>query len=318
MDHKKELLKENKKALQFLHHAHGFDFESNVFISSIPGRFTYKMIRDHIAANIGDGYTAALLIKPAAGYIFKELHYATMENGRFKIDHDRRALQWWKYNIHDFYGVGAFENIRKNLTKRVYIIAQKNELIRTPKPEPKPENNTRYNIAKNGVRYCGDGRGSHWIDKVELLPRDGKRGKIEFSPYNRFFGNEKRSDVITDHIDKSGYILRFRRMDLQSRARALKAERQRAAALAYDWSEREKKTAAGIAAAKKHIISMIEGAETYDDGKRIDAAAGVLRWMLWDFDALKEKSFASIEQKTRYFDSIDEKVNKILTGGVDQ
>jgi hypothetical protein len=47
-EYKTMLLNENKNALKFLHHAHGFNFEKDLFIGSFSGRFTFKMVNDYI------------------------------------------------------------------------------------------------------------------------------------------------------------------------------------------------------------------------------------------------------------------------------
>lgn len=318
MNYKKMLLQENPKALQYLHHAHGFNFEKPFFLGSFSGRFTYKMVANMITANIGPEYTAALLVKPdKKGYAFTKLHHVTMNRSKFTLP-DRSKCKMWNFDIDEFFGVGDFERTRKTATERVYIVAQKPEYIVTPKNTIPIESNTRYRINaeswRGGITKSGDGRGNTWISEIVLKTTDGKRGNVTFKPWGSFYPNEKRSDDINDYIDKSGYIVRFRRMDLKRRALALKAQHNAERLESTDFSERKKKAVADIAAVKRYLIGLIENAETYDAAAAIDRAAGDFRYLMMDFDRMETATFASVESKNRYFDSMAERAEKILKG----
>lgn len=319
MNYKKMLLSENSKALQYLHRAHGFDFEKPFFLGSFPGRFTYKMIADMIAANIGPEYVAALLVKPDNTSYFTRLHHVTINHGKFNVDTKPGFSGWTQYNMDQFFGVGNFEETRKHKTERVYIIAQKPEYIVTPKNAIQIETNTRYRIDadawRGGITRAGDGRGNHWISEIILKTTDGKRGNVTFRPFDRFYPAERRSDNIADYIDKSGYITRYRRMELHARAVDLKRQRNAERLEKTDFSEREKKAAADVAAVKRYLIGLIENAKTYDAAAAIDRAAGDFRYLMMDFDRMENAKFASVDSKNRYFDSMAERAEKILNGG---
>lgn len=314
MNYKKMLLKENPKALQYLHHAHGFDFEKPFFLGSIPGRFTYKMITDMITANIGADYVAALLVKPSKRYTFSGLHPVTMSNGKFQIE-CRRDIRYWNYDMDYFFSVGNFEDTRKKETERVYIIAQIPDHIVQPKNQIQLASGIRYKITANGIRKRGDGRGNRWIESITLQPTDGSRKTATFEPWNRFYASERRSDDISDYIDKSGYILRFRRLELKRRAIVLKAQHDAERLEKHDFSERMNKARADVAAVKRYLIGLIENAE-------IEANAAALRKHMWDFDTLisdlsrlENDNFSSVEAKNRRFDEHAQRAAKILNGG---
>ena len=318
MNYKTMLLQENRKALQYLHHAHGFDFEKPVFLGSIPGRFTYKMVSDMIAANIGPEYVAAILVKPNKNYSFNRLHHVTMNRSKFTLP-DRSKCKMWNFNIDEFFSVGDFEKTRKTATERVYIVAQKPEYLVTPKNNIPIESDTRYRIDaeswRGGITRTGDGRGNSWISEIVLKTTDGKRGNVTFKPWNSFYPAERRSDDINSYIDKSGYILRFRHMEQHARAVDLKRKHNAERLEKTDFSKREKKAAADIAAVKRYLIGLIENAETYDEAAEISRAARQFSYLMMDFERMETAKFASVESKNRYFDSMTERTETILNGG---
>lgn len=310
-NYKNMLLQENPKALQFLHHAHGFDFEKPVFIGGFPGRFTYKMVTDMIAANIGPDYIGAILVKPMKTRCFEKLHHVAIGPYKFNIE-NRKACKWYRYNIDYFFGVGDFEETRKHKTERVYIIAQHPDHIVQPKNNIPIVSDIRYKMISFCTAY--DGRRNHYISRITLQQPDGGREKVDFEPWATFYGNEKRSDKITDYIDKSGYILRFHRMDLHGRAIALKKQHEKEALEKTDFTERKNDLMQKIAAVKKYLVSAIENAETYAAGAEIDNAAGQFRWLLRDLETLHKNNFSSIASKTKHIENMESRIHNILNG----
>lgn len=315
-NYKKELLKENKNALKFLHHAHGFNFEKDIFIGTLPGRFTFKMVSDYINANLKGAFVAAVLIKPNEKSCFNRLHYAAIKSGRFEISRDNAIGFFYKYNIDYFFSVKDFEETRKQKTEQIFIIAQKKEFLSMPKNKIKIESNTRYKISD--VRKCGDGRGNSWISEIKLTPATGTKENNIFKPYNTFYGNEKRSVNINDHIDKSGFILRFKRLELKHRALELKAARDAERLKNADFSEQIKSIEKSVTAVKQFFIKKIENVRTADDAREIDSLSTKFRYLFIDIKHLNESNFKSVESKTNHIKSIEKQIEKILTGGAEQ
>lgn len=313
--HKTLLLKENKNALQYLHKAHGFDFEKEIFIGSIAGRFTLKTVNDYIAENIGGGVVATLLIKTDETNHFNKLHHVTIKNGRFEIE-KYRGISFYKYNIDHFFAVKDFEEVRKHKTDLVFIIAQKHEFILTPKIEIKIESGTRYKI--EDVRKCGDGRGNSWINEIKLTPATGTDESAVFNPYNTFYPSETKSEKINDFIDKSGFILRFRRMELKRRALELKTKRDAETLKNTDFSEQIKSIERSVATAKRFFIEKIESAETADDARGVDEISRKFRYLFLDLKYLNESNFRSVENKTKHIKNIENQIDEILNGGTKQ
>lgn len=315
-ENKTLLLKENKNALQYLHKAHGFDFEKDIFIGSIAGRFTFKMVSDYITVNLGAGFVAALLIKPDETHAFKNrLHHASIKSGRFEIE-KYKGISSYKYNIDYFFAVKDFEETRKHKTERVFIIAQKKEFLLTPKNEIKIETGARYKASD--VRKCGDGRGNSWIGEMKLTPATGTDENATFKPYNSFYTSEKRSANINDFIDKSGFVLRFRRMDLKRRALELKAKRDAETLKNTDFSEQEKSIEKSIAAVKNFFIKKIENVKTADDARDIDEISRKFRYLFIDLKHLNESNFRSVESKINHIKNIEKQIDEILNGGEKQ
>lgn len=318
MNTRKTLIQENPKSLQYLHLAHGFDFEKPHVLRSFPGRFTYKMVTDLIRADIGDDFTAAVLVKiQENGYGGrKRLHHASLHGGKFQIEERRTHVSAYAHNIDYFYGVGDFEETRKKKTARVYIIAQKTEYIRFPKAPLQLDGDTRYQIDteawRGGVTHCGDGRGNHYISDIILRATDGSREKVTFQPWGHYNPQEKRSDDIRDYIDRSGYIVRFRRLELLRRARALRIQHDAERLEKADFSAREEKARADLAAVKRHMIRLIEAAETREDGSTFRELASAFYYLLWDMEALKTRTFYSPEGKNGYFDGMAKRAAEIL------
>lgn len=314
-EHKKSLLKENKNALQYLHKAHGFDFEKEIFIGSIAGRFTLKTVSDYITENIGAGFVAALLIKPDATNHFKKLHHASIKNGRFEIE-KYRGISFYKYDIDHFFAVKDFEEVRKHKTERVFIIAQKHEFILTPKLEIKIESETRYKI--EDVRKCGDGRGNLWINEIKLTPTTGINESAVLKPYSTFYASETKSKNINDFIDKSGFILRFRRMELKRRALELKTKRDAETLKNTDFSKEIKNIENKIASVKSFFVKKIESVQTSEDARAVDEISRKFRYLFVDLKNLNESNFGSVERKTNHIKNIEKQIEEILNGGEKQ
>lgn len=312
MNTKKMLLTENPKALQYLHSVYGFDFEAPHFIGTIPGRFTHKIVTDMIRANIGPEYTAAILVKPVRKWSHREkLHHVAVGASRFTLP-DRRTCKMWKFHIDEFLSVGCFENTRKHETERVYIIAQKPEYLRTPKRGIVVTSDTRYRIDsehyRGGITKTTDRNGNQYISELMLKTTDGKRETVEFDPWGLHFAFERRSDDINDYIDKSGYILQFRRRELHRRARTLKAQHELERLEKADFSRRLEEATAALESCKAHFVKLAQTG----DGTMIYYHAFHFKMLTILYEELNTRHFLSTDDKNQHFDHILEYAKKIL------
>lgn len=306
------LLKENRKALQFLHAAYGFDFEKPFFIKRLEGRFTYNTVTKAIGEKLDGKYKAVILLKPNGEGWQGRLHPVNIKLGKFERP-DRQAVKQWRFDMDEFFSVGDFEKTRKNNTKHVYIIAQVVEHLRLP-AEKRINTNGRYKLGQD-IRKCSDGRGNHWIDKIPLKPNDGSREGLIYEPFSRFFYEEKTKagEDINNYIDKSGYLIREKRHDLLTRAKALKAEREKAALLKADFTAEETRVFAKLEEAKKQLADGVLFAKTMEDGARVSRAATRLYFAVSSAERYKKREFNSIGEKQKALDFLSNDIGLIIT-----
>lgn len=307
------LLKENRKALQFLHAAHGFDFEGDFFIKKIEGRFTYNTIKKVIDEKLPGEYTAVALVKPSSKRYFQRLHYVKIGSSKFEPLERTQARIF--FNIDDFFTVGDFEETRKNKTESVYIIAQNNELLK-PSKTRRIDKNKRYDLNvkhwRGGVERCGDGLGNSWIEKLEIISKE-QNGVLEYITAARYMKHERSNDI-NDFIDKSGYLIHSFRKELKARAIDLRKSRDLAALKKADFTAREKELKEKLKKAKAFISNLILKVKDSDGVRIIGKAQNYLLQVFWKWERIegKENYFQSIAEKEKYFDDIEILTNAIL------
>lgn len=238
----KNLLSINRNAFRFLHDAEGFDFEKPYFITEQAGKFTVNTVTKAVQKELNPAKCKIVVfVVPTKESCKNGLYYATLSGGG-RFDGTRRdGADYWKYrtessagDIDYCWGVGDFENLRKNDTKKVFIIAQ--DKTNTAAPKKKSiDFSARYALID--ARKHGDGRGNTYIGKLNIEATDGSGACFEYKPYNTFYGREVKSANIADFIDNSGYLLRPLRLELMRRAEQLRKERMQAEASNADFTK---------------------------------------------------------------------------------
>lgn len=308
----KELLKENKKALQFLHEACGFDFEKDFFFKRIPGRFTFNVVKKAIEEKTAGEYTAAILVKEVARGWHNNLHFAEIKNGKF-APLRKEGARYWKYDVDYFFSISDFEESRKNKTESVFIIAQKKEHLCTTEKKT-VDYSQRFILWKFDWCWTSYPNGHKYIHRVELKTTDGKPDTITHEPYKTFYGDEKKSGNINDFIDKSGYILRFTRLELQRRARALRAERAKKAVDDKDYTEEENALNAAIKETREKLAAELLTVETEEAAQKLEKKISSLRWAFRHLERYTAKNsnggYASIKAKNDALLNIWEYIKK--------
>ena len=312
----KELLTENKKALRFLHEAKRFDFEKDYFITKLEGRFTFNSVTKIIRENIAGEYEAALFLKGEKKHYNQELYFVNMvSTGKF--DPLRNVSNpYWPSGISYFFGIGDFEEMRKHKTDHYYIIAQKAEYLTAKKEYKSVELSQRFRyIPSQWGERCGDGRGNTYIGKINLMLLDGSARKTEYQPYNRYC-QETRSNNLYDIIDKSGYLVIENRRKWQNAAKALRREREKAAAMAADFTEKENAIRVGIENAKMHIAETVLTITTEEEAKKMEKAISNLRWLIFYFDRhtgyMENKQYSSVAAIERAITDLQDYITKIM------
>ena len=144
---------------------------------------------------------------------------------------------------------------------------------------------------------------------------DGSAEEFEYKTNASHYSGDDKPETIADVIDKSGYLVINRRRELMAAAKRLKADRDRAAAMSADFSEEERKTRDGIAAAKKYIADAITAADSWESGRKAAQAAHQLQYLLNDFEKLHTWTFSSIPAKQDHLKKMADRIQLILNGG---
>lgn len=313
----KNLLSINKKAFQFLHDVEGFDFEQPYFIAEKPGKFTVNTVKKAV-----DGYLnpasckISVFIVPTEASYKNGLYFATLE--RCKFDGTRKdGVRYWDYRVNDrtgdieyCYGVGDFEDLRKNQTGKIYIIAQDKSY--TKEPEAKIFNvSRRYTL--DDARKSTDGRGNDYIKSLVLTATDGSGARFTYEPYNTFYGNEKRSADIADHIDKSGYLLRPHRFALMERAETLRRTRKQAEADNADYTNEIAELQKRIDATRILLSNAVLNCQDATAARGVSNKMNYFSYALSYFETFKEKinskRYASIERINSDIEDIKDKLD---------
>lgn len=304
MDYRKSLLKENRKALQFLHDSYGFDFQKPCLIARIDGKFTHKSVMDTVKKHSEEKCKVVVFVQSSDKYRAHSLRAVVEDRGRFSIDTPRG---YYDYNIDSFYGVGDFEETRKHNTAYAYIVAQPVGLMIAPREEETIQLNARYRLAKNCVCAGRHGRA------IYLLSQYGRPKKLEYIIPDRYaYSNERFSDNILDYVDKSGYLVYETRYKHKLAARTLRAEREAQAAENADYSERQKAIEDRIATAKEKFCSELIRAETEENFDLLQEKLRILRNIAWNLDYAKNHKFSSVEAKENHYKGMENELDNLF------
>ena len=118
---KQELLQANKKALQYINAAYGYDFTKPFTVTGFTGRFTAKSIEK------ATGHTDGILLVCVRGNMNA---VKLQRGGTFAARDLPRAT-----GVGNFYTQGNFEETRKSGTAATFLVHQNKEYHRQPKPK---------------------------------------------------------------------------------------------------------------------------------------------------------------------------------------
>ena len=308
---KKELLSINPKTFKFLHDFHGFDGQSPYFIFKIEGRFTHKQIMKQIPAEMGEDFSASLFLIRER-FMERSIFYHVMigETG-FHIPHNTAH---YKNDMDYFWAKTAFEEVRKNETKYIFVVVQKREYTKPRKTRPQLIDGERYIISDRGI-IKGSHNGRGYISQMYLKPKTGNGEEIYLQPNRVIYSGQKLSDNIHDYIDKSGYWIYKKREELQQRARKLKAEREKIAVMNTDFTERKKAIRAKLVEIREMLSRSALTATTYKSAGKLDSITRRYMWLVLDAERMETADFRNLEQANKTFEHIENKISEILTEG---
>lgn len=313
----KNLLSINRNALRFLHDVDGFDFEKPYFITEQPGKFTVNTVIKAVQTELNpDKCKIALFVVPTASRGNDYLYFATLQHGKFD-GRKKEGVSYFDYCVKERIGdldycwsVKDFEQLRKNYTEKVFVIAQDNTYIAAI-TKKNIDVSSRFTLVN--ARKHGDGRGNTYIGKMDLETTDGSHTRYEYEPYNTFYGYEVKSGNIEDFIDKSGYLLRPHRFELMQKAEHLRKERKQAEANNADFTSATAELQMLIDKARGILSDSVMACNDADTANALSGKmrtfASVLSYFADYTDRLTTKKYASIDRIKADIDRMKEKLN---------
>ena len=292
----KALLKDEPQALKALNEVFKFDYNKPFQAFKIDGNTTIKQILKKVenAKNM----RIVVLNYHNHNAFWNDRYVVGQIDYKEQVTVDYQPHYFNAKGLETYNAKGDFRNDLKNPQTSPYhiIIAQDKALLRERKPE----------VIDYTDRY-----------RVDIKVTYG--GRITSLSTGRSIAQYKHK-LDADQIDKSGYIVEYYRDNLRRRARALKAERAKAAYLASDNTARVEELKIRIAAKKLEIIERLKAANTSEQFKEVAKAMDY--WtngftsIVSDVEDMQkrvdEKSYHSIEDFNRHYEGIN---NMLLNNG---
>ena len=296
----RELLKQAPSAGQILHGLYGIDFTAPLYAAKIEGKFTPAAIAKAVQAagiNPHKARIACLDTSPEP-YRANSLHLTEIHaDGGFSVELPKRL---WKVNKRDdrndalridtYCRKADFNEYRKRDGVTAYIIAQADER-RTPEKAATVDRTARFKYVKHDTHRGKDG--TVYVTTVYTRRTDDTGSAYSINEHGNYYrvSDLEKYRELTEIIDKSGYITQDHRDELRSRARALRAEREKAAYLQNDHTAEVKALRAETEAVRDILADTLrKTAGTYDAigtiAKRIDS----LKWRFFELERIEERT----------------------------
>lgn len=312
------ILKTDKNALRALAGVFGFDFEADFIAAELDVPFTVNKINKFLAGagvDVWESCTVALVQSPVR-WRADALYVAKINYSDFDINF--RIIDSGLYNVRgldEYSRRGDFNEDRKQEGGRVYIISQNKKLLKMPYKCREPfdiNSETRYILKDASELWAWDP-----VQKRSYKKRGVSTLELTLPNARRARKVNAAADNISEVFDKSGYFIKPKRDTLKRRAAALRAERQKAEADAADHSAALAEISAKIEDLKKAAADAILTAKNKNFNKitnilwRYDGLEGVVKNYV-DFEtACNEKKFSSIENYTRDYNEIKNRINSV-------
>ncbi len=313
------MLNHNRKVLRGLHVIAGYDFEKpfSVYKFACPVTVARILKETGAAGSMNDLCVSLLIHNPNSEWgIHRDFHCVTVDRfGKSEIAINHFA--WVDFRIDYFSSKSAFEEMRKNPGSVIYAIIQKKEFLHkyTPKSYDLGD---RFRLVPGMETRWADGKGFHGVSAITVQRMDANGQTVNIKRQKVYFGGlpaeGKNPASVSDFIDKSGYLLPWRRDELKRRALARRKEKEKAAYLRTDNSGKIEEIAARIEKVKKSLAAELLRAVSYDDVCQVARRLGCYKGLasvVNDFELFQkctiEKSFSSIAvSEARYQDIMKE------------
>lgn len=289
----KNLLSYDRKALNLCHRKRGMDFCKSYKIIEGHGNFTYNSIMKFVKQYSEGNCEAVMFLENKNKYRadYQKLFYVEITDCDFESVDTMKDIFDYRF-IDDFWRKSDFEKARKNSEAHWFIIMQKREYLTNRKTYIADLNVDR-------VRYKGYG------NSYALM--FDERKKITY--HAAFYGKAPSRDEI---LDKSGYIRWENVMEYKRKARALKAERDKAKANIFDCTKETDNIGSGITDIRKRISeAVLSGKSAMDIGDIMRK----LGWLESDYrkhcNKIRDKEFQSVEAIENSLKHMNDDITKI-------
>ena len=294
----RELRNIDRNTFTALNKVFGYNFEKPFTTAKINGSFTINKIWKELdnKHNAHDSVVVALMVCDDNVCTWRNHTVTRILSDNIDIDFRMYSTNTKVWDT--FFAKGDFHDRRK-IAKKVYIIAQKKELMNDPKKTAFYDMRERFVYDGKYTRWarnCGDS--DTYISRIELIDPQHNNKRFEYSPSYR---SNKPYREISEIIDKSGYIINNKRLELIHRAEELRKARAAAGFKATDNTAIINGLKGRIDSLQNAICKALDSATSSEDIRAIekvlsswDGLGGVFRKYERILSGEREKSFSSI------------------------
>lgn len=287
MNEIKNLLAENRKALQGLHAIANMDFQQPFTIIERTGKFTYNSIVKELEKPDIDETNIFILYKSDKTWNYGKHYIARLTNGKFESDRGTiegyETASGWRW-FDTMIGKSEFEECRKSENGHYFIIAQEKQF----------ENH-------RGTAY-------YMQERFRVHEECGRRYAIPYYRNGDYFYNNVLTECDSRTFDKSGYCQQVN--SYAQRVRALKAQRSAAAAAAWDNTEKCAEVEARIRKINTRIAELTAAPVHEIPYMKIYHCYMSISWIGNSLKALYKNDFSSMENLNHTISYIESQLAK--------
>lgn len=251
-----EILTRNRKTLQALHDCMGFDWCEPYRVCLVLGSFTVHQIAETMIRDGCDPLHDAVAILMEDPDKEDRFYLAAISKGKVDLSVPKWGPDYPKrrYSVFtQFRRKFDFENSRKNMDVYAYIIYQKQRYLKYPKGLEVNYFTDRFLHIAEDDRMSGNKPCS-----IHIKPIDCNADAMYFN----FDGYGMDFYTTEEVIDKSGFVLIFRKLELKKRAARLRLERERVDYVAADHSRQIEVLKSLFEKRKQQLIQALTAAKT--------------------------------------------------------
>lgn len=318
----------NRYTLRALHDVFGIDYNKPFFAASITGPVTVNKIEKLIISAGIDPRNAENVVLIDSGNKCRRRDWTCVTlDGRGGFDIEHRDNYWRNGSTRRAAGFdwycrkSDFNEDRKRNTAEIIIISQHAEHLKTP-AEKTLDPSERYKVIDTTKARRSASSAETYISRVNLQRTTDQGSTVEIGNTGRIiYRGEFEPRTLDEVIDKSGYLVMDRRKEWKRRARALKADRDRAAANAADYSGQLEQIEKMIDSRKREIIEHLKAAKSYREIEKVSKELSYFHGLadiVSDFERVKDaaetKKFSSPERARAAFDSLRARLDPANAG----